>query len=64
MTIAAGVSLSEGRLLVRGRTVLTGVPPGVALTPVAGERTAVFGSAASPSGEASARHVFTLGQLL
>ncbi|CAA7395888.1 unnamed protein product [Spirodela intermedia] len=64
MTIGAGVSISEGRLLVRGRTVLTGVPPGVALTPVGGGRAAAFVGAASSPGESKARHVFTLGRLL
>ncbi|KAK1295360.1 putative galactinol--sucrose galactosyltransferase 2 [Acorus calamus] len=59
MTVTVTPEVVDGRLVVRGRTVLAGVPKDVTVDPAAGG--SAFVGACSPS--RSSRHVFTLGVL-
>lgn len=63
MTVAPNISISDGNLVVHGKTILTGVPDNIILTPgngvglVAG---AFIGATASHS---KSLHVFPMGVL-
>ncbi|KAL5197001.1 hypothetical protein ABZP36_000513 [Zizania latifolia] len=63
MTVTPQITVSDGRLAVRGRTVLTGVPDNVAAAHVsmAGLVDGAFVGAAA--GEGKSLHVFTFGTL-
>ncbi|CAA6659572.1 unnamed protein product [Spirodela intermedia] len=61
MTLFHAPFVKDGRLDVRGRTVLTGVPPNVFVSPAG--PTSAFVGAASPPGQRRSRDVFTFGTL-
>ncbi|KAF8690427.1 hypothetical protein HU200_040780 [Digitaria exilis] len=64
MTVTPLITVSDGRLSVRGRTVLTGVPGNVTVTHAAGAAGLVGGAfVGANAGDAKSHHVFTFGTL-
>ena len=59
MTITAVPSITNGRLVVRGKIILTGIPDNVVITP--GKAGSAFLGATSEN--TAYRHVFGLGVL-
>ncbi|KAG8648884.1 hypothetical protein MANES_08G049600v8 [Manihot esculenta] len=61
MTITPKISINDGKLVVHGKTILTGVPDNIVLTPAGGLVAGAFiGATASHS---KSLHVFTVGVL-
>ncbi|KAJ1288609.1 hypothetical protein BS78_02G101000 [Paspalum vaginatum] len=65
MTVTPRITVSDGRLAVRGRTVLTGVPDNVSAAHAAGAGVELVDGAfvGAHAGEAKSHHVFTFGTL-
>ncbi|KAK8459135.1 hypothetical protein SEVIR_2G084500v4 [Setaria viridis] len=63
MTVTPLITVSDGRLAVRGRTVLTGVPDNVSAAHAAGAGLVEGAFVGAHAGEAKSHHVFTLGTL-
>uniref|UniRef100_A0ACD5U4J4 Uncharacterized protein n=1 Tax=Avena sativa TaxID=4498 RepID=A0ACD5U4J4_AVESA len=64
MTVTPQITLSDGRLAVRGRTVLSGVPNNVTAAHASGAAGLVDGAFVGvTAGEAKSHHVFTFGTL-
>ncbi|KAF8731896.1 hypothetical protein HU200_015841 [Digitaria exilis] len=64
MTVTPLITVSDGRLSVRGRPVLTGVPGNVSVTHAAGAAGLVGGAfVGANAGDAKSHHVFTFGTL-
>lgn len=63
MTVTPKISVSDGNLVVHGKTILTGVPDNIVLTPGSGlglVASAFIGASASDS---KSLHVFPMGAL-
>ncbi|PUZ69189.1 hypothetical protein GQ55_2G089200 [Panicum hallii var. hallii] len=63
MTVTPLITVSDGRLAVRGRTVLTGVPDNVSAAHAAGAGLVEGAFVGAHDGEAKSHHVFTFGTL-
>lgn len=63
MTVTPQITVSEGRLAVRGRTVLSGVPENVAAAHAAGAGLVDGAFVGAAADEAKSHHVFTFGTL-
>lgn len=63
MTVTPRITVSDGRLTVRGRTVLTGVPDNVSAAHAAGAGLVDGAFVGAHAGEAKSHHVFTFGTL-
>lgn len=65
MTVTPLITVSDKKLSVRGRTVLTGVPDNVSVTHAGGAAGLVGGAfvGAHAGGDAKSHHVFTFGTL-
>ena len=60
MTVTPNISINDGNLVVHGKTILTGVPENIVLTPGCGVAGAFIGATASHS---KSLHVFPVGVL-
>lgn len=61
MTVTPKISVNDGNLVVHGKTILTGVPENIVLTPGSGGVAGAFiGATASDS---KSLHVFPVGTL-
>uniref|UniRef100_A0A0E0E914 galactinol--sucrose galactosyltransferase n=1 Tax=Oryza meridionalis TaxID=40149 RepID=A0A0E0E914_9ORYZ len=63
MTVTPQITVSDGRLAVRGRTVLTGVPENVTAAHASGAGLVDGAFVGADAGEAKSHHVFTFGTL-
>ncbi|CAD6220638.1 unnamed protein product [Miscanthus lutarioriparius] len=63
MTVTPRITVSDGRLAVRGRTVLAGVPGNVVAAHAAGAGLVDGAFVGAHAGEAKSHHVFTFGTL-
>ncbi|CAL5079214.1 unnamed protein product [Urochloa decumbens] len=63
MTVTPLITVSDGKLAVRGRTVLTGVPDNVSAAHAAGAGLVEGAFVGAAAGEAKSHHVFTFGTL-
>ncbi|XP_062187056.1 probable galactinol--sucrose galactosyltransferase 2 [Phragmites australis] len=63
MTVTPRITVSDGRLEARGRTVLSGVPDNVAAAHGSGAGLVDGAFVGANAGEAKSHHVFTLGTL-
>ncbi|TVU40062.1 hypothetical protein EJB05_13510 [Eragrostis curvula] len=63
MTVTPLITVSDGKLAVRGRTVLTGVPDNVTAAHASGAGLVEGAFIGADAGEAKSIHVFTLGTL-
>ncbi|CAN6165573.1 unnamed protein product [Urochloa humidicola] len=63
MTVTPLITVSDGKLAVRGRTVLTGVPDNVSAAHAAGAGLVEGAFVGATAGEAKSHHVFTFGTL-
>ncbi|KAF0907097.1 hypothetical protein E2562_014698 [Oryza meyeriana var. granulata] len=63
MTVTPQITVSDGRLAVRGRTVLTGVPDNVSAAHASGAGLVDGAFVGGAAGEAKSLHVFTFGTL-
>lgn len=63
MTVTPRITVSDGRLAVRGRTVLTGVPDNVVAAHATGAGLVDGAFVGAAAGEAKSLHVFTFGTL-
>ncbi|KAK1681317.1 hypothetical protein QYE76_042165 [Lolium multiflorum] len=63
MTVTPQITVSDGRLAVRGRTVLSGVPDNVAAAHASGAGLVDGAFIGATAGEAKSHHVFTFGTL-
>ncbi|KAL6639538.1 hypothetical protein ACP70R_023268 [Stipagrostis hirtigluma subsp. patula] len=63
MTVTPRITVSDGRLAVRGRTVLTGVPGNVTAAHASGAGLVDGAFVGADAGEAKSLHVFTFGTL-
>jgi len=63
MTVTPVITVSDGRLAVCGRTVLTGVPDNVSAAHAAGAGLVEGAFVGAHAGEAKSHHVFTFGTL-
>jgi len=63
MTVTPQITVSDGRLAVRGRTVLSGVPDNVAAAHASGAGLVDGAFVGVTAGEAKSHHVFTFGTL-
>lgn len=63
MTVTPQITVSDGRLTVRGRTVLSGVPDNVAAAHASGAGLVDGAFIGATAGEAKSHHVFTFGTL-
>uniref|UniRef100_A0A0E0LIE5 galactinol--sucrose galactosyltransferase n=1 Tax=Oryza punctata TaxID=4537 RepID=A0A0E0LIE5_ORYPU len=63
MTVTPQITVSDGRLAVRGRTVLTGVPENVTAAHASGAGLVDGAFVGAEAGEAKSHHVFTFGTL-
>nr|QIK01717.1 putative galactinol--sucrose galactosyltransferase 2 [Lolium arundinaceum] len=63
MTVTPQITVSDGRLAVRGRTVLSGVPDNVAAAHASGAGLVDGAFIGANAGEAKSHHVFTFGTL-
>ncbi|CAN6203386.1 unnamed protein product [Urochloa humidicola] len=63
MTVTPLITVSDGKLAVRGRTVLTGVPDSVSAAHAAGAGLVEGAFVGATAGEAKSHHVFTFGTL-
>ncbi|VAH73638.1 unnamed protein product [Triticum turgidum subsp. durum] len=63
MTVTPQITVSDGRLAVRGRTVLSGVPDNIAAAHAAGAGLVDGAFVGATAAEAKSHHVFTFGTL-
>ncbi|CAM0884170.1 unnamed protein product [Alopecurus aequalis] len=63
MTVTPQITVSDGRLAVRGRTVLSGVPDNVVAAHASGAGLVDGAFVGAAAGEAKSHHVFTFGTL-
>ncbi|XP_037404532.1 probable galactinol--sucrose galactosyltransferase 2 [Triticum dicoccoides] len=63
MTVTPQITVSDGRLEVRGRTVLSGVPDNITAAHAAGAGLVDGAFVGATAGEAKSHHVFTFGTL-
>uniref|UniRef100_M8CEM6 galactinol--sucrose galactosyltransferase n=1 Tax=Aegilops tauschii TaxID=37682 RepID=M8CEM6_AEGTA len=63
MTVTPQITVSDGRLAVRGRTVLSGVPDNVTAAHASGAGLVDGAFVGATAGEAKSHHVFTFGTL-
>jgi len=63
MTVTPQITVSDGRLAVRGRTVLSGVPDNVTVAHASGTGLVDGAFVGAAAGEAKSHHVFTFGTL-
>ncbi|XP_015694560.2 probable galactinol--sucrose galactosyltransferase 2 [Oryza brachyantha] len=63
MTVTPQITVGDGRLAVRGRTVLTGVPDNVSAAHASGAGLVDGAFVGAAAGEAKSLHVFTFGTL-
>lgn len=63
MTITPNISISNGNLVVRGKTILTGVPDNIILTPGSGAGLAAGAFIGASASDSKCIHVFPVGTL-
>jgi raffinose synthase len=63
MTVTPKITVADGRLAARGRTILTGVPDNIVLTHASGAGLVDGAFVGASAAEAKSMHVFTFGTL-
>lgn len=63
MTITPGISINDGNLVVHGKTILTGVPDNIVLTPASGLGLVAGAFIGATASDSRSLHVFPMGVL-
>ncbi|XP_020211843.1 probable galactinol--sucrose galactosyltransferase 2 [Cajanus cajan] len=63
MTVTPKISVNDGKLVVHGKTILTGVPDNVVLTPGSGRGLVTGAFIGATAGHSKSHHVFPMGVL-
>lgn len=63
MTVTPKISINDGNLVVHGKTILTGVPDNIVLTPGTGDGLVAGCFIGATASESESIHVFPMGTL-
>lgn len=63
MTVTPKISVNDGKLVVHGKTILTGVPDNVVLTPGSGKGLVTGAFVGATASHSKSLHVFPIGVL-
>lgn len=63
MTVTPKISVNDGNLVVHGKTILTGVPDNVVLTPGSGKGLVAGAFVGATASHSKCLHVFPMGVL-
>lgn len=63
MTITPKISINDGNLVVQGKTILTGVPDNIVLTPATGQGLVAGAFVGATASHSKSLHVFPVGTL-
>ena len=63
MTVTPKISVNDGNLVVHGKTILTGVPDNIVLTPGSGAGLVAGAFIGATASDNSSLHVFPMGVL-
>lgn len=63
MTVTPKISVNDGKLVVHGKTILTGVPDNVVLTPGSGRGLVTGAFVGATASHSKSLHVFPMGVL-
>lgn len=63
MTVTPSISINDGKLVVHGKTILTGVPDNIVLTPGSGLGLMAGAFVGATASDSKSIHVFPIGVL-